>query len=466
MRKKVSLPSHQKTLRLAFIALLGGAAAGCSSDAARFDRFYASASPDNLTTASIPSDPTGLRTNAPTPPSGVINGPNSPLSQAAPGPLTNGASADNGWDQPFPEAPQSASNNSIYDGLNTGSIQKKTMSQNQPVKRQELAALEQKMPAMPSQNAMPAERPLKQAAKTTPLATDPIVTGTVKKTHGKELIQQGSQNVAAADPRHIPVPTRPQRSNVAVVPTPAKQQRLASPEKVAKTSPVSGGYTVKSGDSLGKIAAQFGVGVNALKSANGLSSDNIRIGQVLKIPSASDSGKTIAQNTRNANTKPDQIKTGSTPAPSKKPQAVASVADAENKDVASVAPETTGFGKYRWPARGAVIAGYGADVDGERNDGIDISLPEGTPIKAAENGVVIYSGNGLEKFGNTVLVRHADGKVTVYAHAKSLEVQRGDKVKRGQVVALSGMTGQTKRPKLHFEVRKNSAPVNPITFLE
>ena len=80
--------------------------------------------------------------------------------------------------------------------------------------------------------------------------------------------------------------------------------------------------------------------------------------------------------------------------------------------------------------------------------------------------MVIYAGNGLEKLGNTVLIRHSDGKVTVYAHLKSIDVNRGDKVNRGQVVADSGMSGSASRPKLHFEVRKNSAPVNPMTFLE
>jgi murein DD-endopeptidase MepM/ murein hydrolase activator NlpD len=132
----------------------------------------------------------------------------------------------------------------------------------------------------------------------------------------------------------------------------------------------------------------------------------------------------------------------------------------------STAPQSTGIGKYRWPVSGAVIAGYGANVDGNRNDGIDISVPEGTPIKAAENGVVIYAGNGLKQLGNTVLVRHDDGKVTVYGHASAINVTRGQKVTRGQTLASSGMSGDAKRPQVHFEVRKDATPVNPVTFLE
>src|SRR5690606_23963406 len=107
------------------------------------------------------------------------------------------------------------------------------------------------------------------------------------------------------------------------------------------------------------------------------------------------------------------------------------------------------------------IGGYGSG-----RDGIDIAVPEGTPVKAAENGVVIYAGDGLKEFGNTVLVRHDDGLVTVYGHASSIEVKRGQKVKRGQEIAQSGMSGSAKSPQLHFEVRKNSAPVDPSTFLE
>jgi murein DD-endopeptidase MepM/ murein hydrolase activator NlpD len=149
------------------------------------------------------------------------------------------------------------------------------------------------------------------------------------------------------------------------------------------------------------------------------------------------------------------------------PVAEKSVADVQKvADNGEKAPDETGIGKYRWPVRGAVIAAYGQNVDGVRNPGIDISVPEGTPIKAAENGVVIYSGSGLKDLGNTVLIRHEDGTVTVYGNAQSLNVKRGDKVTRGEVIAASGMTGGANRPKLHFEVRQNAAAVNPMTFLQ
>ncbi len=136
------------------------------------------------------------------------------------------------------------------------------------------------------------------------------------------------------------------------------------------------------------------------------------------------------------------------------------------EESAAAAPDSTGISGMRWPVRGRVVAGYGQNVGSKPNDGIDIAVPEGTPIKAAENGVVIYAGDSLKEFGNTVLVRHEDGMVTVYGHASQIKVSRGDKVKRGQDIALAGMTGSADMPKLHFEVRKNATPVDPAKYLE
>jgi murein DD-endopeptidase MepM/ murein hydrolase activator NlpD len=140
------------------------------------------------------------------------------------------------------------------------------------------------------------------------------------------------------------------------------------------------------------------------------------------------------------------------------------IEEAEKDTVA--APNATGISKLRWPVRGRTLVGYGQADAGKANDGIDISVPNGTPVKSAENGVVIYAGTGLKDFGNTVLVRHDNGLVTVYGHNGDISVKRGQTVRRGQELAKSGMSGNTKVPKLHFEVRKNSKPINPATELE
>ncbi|MEZ5781299.1 MAG: peptidoglycan DD-metalloendopeptidase family protein [Rhizobiaceae bacterium] len=257
--------------------------------------------------------------------------------------------------------------------------------------------------------------------------------------------------------------------NLAVLPTSPK---LKDPTKVASASGASnsatsdGTYTVVAGDSLSKISRKTGVSVAALKSANGLSHGNIKIGQTLSLkPGASVVAKSPAVD--------ESVKTASIPAAEKTPSAAKvneytppkkAVEDAARESDA-VAPESTGIGRMRWPVRGKVVSGYGSR-NGTRNDGIDISVPSGTPVKAAENGVVIYAGNGLKEFGNTVLVRHDNGLVTVYGHASTLKVQRGQKVKRGEEIAESGMSGNAKSPQLHFEVRKDSSPVDPSTYLE
>jgi murein DD-endopeptidase MepM/ murein hydrolase activator NlpD len=120
---------------------------------------------------------------------------------------------------------------------------------------------------------------------------------------------------------------------------------------------------------------------------------------------------------------------------------------------------------FRWPARGRVISGSGAMTNGQQNDGINLALPEGTPVHAAEDGVVAYAGSELKGYGNLVLVRHSNGFVTAYAHASEILVKRGDQVRRGQVIAKSGQTGNVTSPQLHFEIRKGSAPVDPTQYL-
>lgn len=245
-----------------------------------------------------------------------------------------------------------------------------------------------------------------------------------------------------------------------------------STEKVAAAKPAAGagGYTVQEGDTLSKIAKTLGVSTVALRQANALDDGPIRVGQTLTVPAG---GKATVAAAPAA--KADPVVTSSAPAkqPAKteqvatytppKKSAEKTMEQAEQDQAA--APDATGIGKMRWPVRGRVVSGYGKGA-GKASDGIDIAVPEGTPVKAAENGIVIYAGDGLKEFGNTVLVRHENGLVTVYGNASELKVSRGDKVKRGQDIALSGMTGAATAPKLHFEVRKNSAPVDPSTFLE
>jgi murein DD-endopeptidase MepM/ murein hydrolase activator NlpD len=124
-------------------------------------------------------------------------------------------------------------------------------------------------------------------------------------------------------------------------------------------------------------------------------------------------------------------------------------------DAAGTEPE------FRWPARGRIIQGFKAGG----NDGINISLPAGTSVRAAENGVVVYSGDGLKGYGNLILIKHPNGFVTAYGNNGELDVKRGQHVTRGEVIAKSGDTGNVNSPQLHFELRKGSTPVDPTSYL-
>lgn len=137
------------------------------------------------------------------------------------------------------------------------------------------------------------------------------------------------------------------------------------------------------------------------------------------------------------------------------PTPTASLPPADEKVATSDAPE------FRWPAHGRIIQGFKSGG----NDGINIAVPEGTAVKAAESGVVAYAGSEIKGFGNLVLIRHPNGYVTAYANNSDLAVHRGEQVKRGQVIAKSGQSGNVASPQLHFELRKGSTPVDPTRYL-
>jgi murein DD-endopeptidase MepM/ murein hydrolase activator NlpD len=150
------------------------------------------------------------------------------------------------------------------------------------------------------------------------------------------------------------------------------------------------------------------------------------------------------------------------PAETKKPaqeqaqaQAQASAGDGGKAGGDSANPE------FRWPAHGRIILAFKPGG----NDGINIAVPEGTSVKAAESGVVAYAGNELKGYGNLILIRHPNGFVTAYANNGDIEVKRGDMVKRGQTIAKSGQSGNVASPQLHFELRKGATPVDPTRYL-
>lgn len=253
----------------------------------------------------------------------------------------------------------------------------------------------------------------------------------------------------------------------------AQAQRTVAPvQKAVQRTPaaVSGGsYRVSQGDTLYSIARKHSVNVGSLTSVNNLGqSTNIKIGQMLVIPGQGNTtapAQTLVQNTQ----KQARVAIAPAAAPVPKqaaPKAQPAAFTPQNAEKPKQAqPKQSGNLAFRWPVKGRVISTFGDKTNGERNDGINLAVPDGTAIKAAEDGVVIYSGNELKSYGNLVLVRHSNGWVTAYAHNKALNVNRGDKVRRGQQIAQAGATGSVSSPQLRFELRKGSTPVNPLDHL-
>jgi murein DD-endopeptidase MepM/ murein hydrolase activator NlpD len=269
----------------------------------------------------------------------------------------------------------------------------------------------------------------------------------------------------------------PPRQAVAAAPAPAVAQPASKP--VAAASAASHVHVVNRGDTLMSIARRNKLPVAELARANHLDqSARLSLGMKLTVPATkSASAAPAPQAVAAAPAQPAATvaapatklaSAGGPPQSARLASATTNVV--EEKPVAEAAPvkssEATGaLPTFRWPVRGKVITSYGAKTNGKSNDGINLAVPEGTPVKAAEDGVVAYSGNELKGYGNLVLVRHSNGYVTAYAHASELLVKRGDTIKRGQIIAKSGQSGEVGSPQLHFEIRKGSSPVDPLQFL-
>jgi murein DD-endopeptidase MepM/ murein hydrolase activator NlpD len=257
----------------------------------------------------------------------------------------------------------------------------------------------------------------------------------------------------------------------AVGAAPALATPASKPVAVAAAPAV---HVVNSGDTLLSVARHNRVSLSELARANGLEpTAKLRLGMKLTVPSAKTAAVAPAAQPATVAAQPvaavapatKMAAAGGPPQSARLAQATATVEDAAVATPVKATDATGALPTFRWPVRGKVITSYGAKTNGKSNDGINLAVPEGTPVKAAEDGVVAYSGNELKGYGNLVLVRHSNGYVTAYAHASELMVKRGDTIKRGQIIAKSGQSGEVGSPQLHFEIRKGSSPVDPLQFL-
>ena len=257
---------------------------------------------------------------------------------------------------------------------------------------------------------------------------------------------------------------------------------VVAPKAVAVAAPVAAPpsvHVVNRGDTLMTIAHRNRVPVAELAKANGIDANSrLKLGQKINVPGAKSAAAPVvpaaAQPAQVAVAQPGVLAAPATKMAAVEPKEKARLAQATTTPEAAAAvtetpvktAEATGaLPTFRWPVRGRVVTGYGAKTNGKSNDGINVAVPEGTPVKAAEDGVVAYSGNELKGYGNLILVRHSNGYVTAYAHASELLVKRGETIKRGQIIAKSGQSGEVGSPQLHFEIRKGSSPVDPLQFL-
>ncbi len=132
--------------------------------------------------------------------------------------------------------------------------------------------------------------------------------------------------------------------------------------------------------------------------------------------------------------------------------------------VETTLPEV-GTTKFIWPLRGEIISRYGTTVNGQRNDGINIKAREGEPIRASADGTVVYADDDIEGFGNMAIIQHPGGYLTAYAHASELVIKKGDKIVKGQLIGFVGKTGNVNTAQLHYSIRKDKQPVDPIGLL-
>jgi murein DD-endopeptidase MepM/ murein hydrolase activator NlpD len=311
---------------------------------------------------------------------------------------------------------------------------------------------------------------------------------------------------------------------VEMAPLAPPQGGTAAPQQIASVSPATAspaavsptrstgpaGWTalggtpvvVRQGDTLSGIADRYNVPASAILSANGLArAGDVTAGSTIVIPVFNAVGTQVASAAPAASAPtpaPVRQQAASAPAattaapprrpqqlaePARQPERVASAAPnlqlsapqraaepqaspapaaaAPEPIVTASLPNDAGGLDFRWPARGRVIAGFGTGG----NDGINIALPEGTPVRAAESGTVAYAGSELKGYGNLILIRHENNFVSAYAHNSELLVKRGDQIRRGQVIANSGRTGNVNAPQLHFEIRKGSDPIDPMPYL-
>jgi murein DD-endopeptidase MepM/ murein hydrolase activator NlpD len=419
-------------VRIALTGLVGAWLAGCSADSDRFAQSYAPAGnpfSDPFASASKDAAPTSSIASTPLAPPGAVATAAVPPAQYQPAPLApHVASAQpvggtaTGWSivggSPIVVAKgDDADSVSRRYGVPIAALVK---SNGLTGASQIHGGMHLIVPVYSADNSSPSAK-----AKHVASADDADATR-VKRDKAK--LEQ-DEKTADAEPRHKAkddktADVEPRHKD--------KAEKSADAETSAKSK-------TKAGDKAIEKTADKGLDKPAGKATE--KSAKMQLAE----KNAADAGTTTAKKSVPDTMPTSVVRPGDTAAPLTSAQA----------DAAGVAPE------FRWPARGRIIEAFKAGG----NDGINIAVPEGTSVRAAESGVVAYAGDELKGYGNLILIRHPNGFVTAYANNGELDVKRGDTVKRGQIIAKSGQTGNVNSPQLHFELRKGSTPVDPTSYL-
>ncbi len=228
-------------------------------------------------------------------------------------------------------------------------------------------------------------------------------------------------------------------------------------------------YRVREGDTIYRISRLFGVNSSEISRLNELSAPySITPGQSLRLPSQSWKAETpreIAQDASSSFSVTEAPPLEGAPPASVETAQLDEPARSAPKSRVTTRPPARSSGNFMKPVDGRVVSGFGPKKDGLHNDGINIAAPRGAPVRAAENGVVVYAGDELKASGNLVLIRHQGHYMTAYAHLDKTMIKRGMTVKRGQTIGTVGSSGSVSSPQLHFEVRKGTKAINPAKYL-
>lgn len=234
--------------------------------------------------------------------------------------------------------------------------------------------------------------------------------------------------------------------------------KAAQPAKPVANTPRAATHVVAPGETVYSLARRYNTTPKQLIEENQLSAPyGLNVGQKISIPAAvmSKPEKILDKETRDE----------TAPIPLQQ-QGAAVSGNALQRQAHLPRPRDKKGALFAWPVRGTIVVDYGETGKGQRSDGINIAAARGTPVRSAENGIVAYVGNKIKGFGNLVLVRHAGGFVTAYAHNDKVTVRPGGYVKRGEVIASLGSSGAVDTPQLHFQVRRGKRPVDALQYLE